>query len=843
MKKRSLTRLLSAFLASATILSAAPAVLAREYEDVNEEHFALNEIDMLSDIGVIRGTSENEFSPNENVTREQMALLLFRLMLNKSDGGHVNTSPFRDLYDETYHGAISWANASGYILGTSPETFEPLEGITLQDAMTMLVRALGQASPSMNNGYPWTYIDAAIKLGLDRGLEHIPYSETLTRAETAVILYNALTAEYLVPKTLSNGLTVYESSTIIEKVFGYEMDEAMLVATNNYSLTGSTVVKDNFVTLHYVDDTNTQRSMTVNFEQMDLKGDADDYLGQTVKVIYSVQSGSRLIDVLSAVRISEIESYTNATVNTKNGYVTIGGTNYAVVENYSDALATNSNELLVFAYENDKSLSQITTLEALNNRLGLYQLDLIFYGNSDTASIALLRNYQAGELKVDGNGKINIAGNLKAEELTGGYTNKPSAQNGEYVLYYFNSQTKELIIHDVLDIITGIVTRITGTSAKISGESFTLGNEKAGILPSAIAQQLTIGTKAQVAVYNGAVLAVIGETVTSSHSEYLVAMSAALPVFHNGEFRYVVTANIDGVNRNIYVNQANVEIGKVYRYIANGEQYTLIAPELDGENKIQTGINSFVQNAFGVSEIALIINSADKTTIAKDGHTFFTLNAGNAALTTSEGGSDLLKFVTDANTTIVTVNNGQIQFRTGSYNSGFSINDGSRVVAIFENEVGSVETLRYLYISDGSMSNYEVSAQTVRILALSGIVYEDDTTFMEYVVFNYHTGEVENRLTKVVGLTTGGLYALGTDGTIVDIESSVGTGTLTGYTESTVTVGEETYAITSATKVVTLDKDLNVVSKAVKDAYNMTVDFVANGNEISLILIHPAASN
>jgi len=843
MNKRSLKRLLSAFLASTAVLTTAPAVLAREYEDVKEEHFARNEIDMLSDIGVILGTSENEFSPEENVTREQMALLLFRLMLNKTDGGHVNTSPFRDLYDETYHGAISWANASGYILGTAPETFEPLEGITLQDAMTMLVRALGQASPSMNNGYPWTYIDAAIKLGLDHGLEHIPYSETLTRAETAVILYNALTAEYLVPKTLSNGLTVFETSTIIEKVFGYEMDEAMLVATNDYSLTGSTVVKDNYVTLHYVDDNNVQRSMTVNFDQLDLDGDADAYLGQTVKVIYSVQSGSRLIDVLSAVQISEVESYSNATVNSKNGYVTIGGTNYAIVEEYSDALATNNNELLVFAFENDKSLSQITTLDALNNRLGLYQLDLIFYGDSDTASIALLRNYQVGELKVDKNGKINLAGNLKVDELTGGYTNKPAAENGEYVLYYFNSQTKELIIHDVLDIISGIVTRITGTSAKISGESFTLGNSKAGILPNTIAQQLTIGTKAQVAVYNGAILSVIGETITSSHSEYLVAMSGALPVFHNGEFRYVVTANIDGVNRNIYVNNANVEIGKVYRYIANGEQYTLIAPELDGDNKIQTGINSFVQNAFGVSEIALIIDSADGTAIAKDGHTFFTLHAGSAALKTSEGGSDLLKFVTDANTTIVTVNNGQIQFRIGSYNSGFSVNDGSRVVAIFENEVGSVETLRYLYISDGSMSNYEVSAQTVRILALSGIVYEDDTTFMEYVVFNYNTGEVETRLTKVVGLTPGGVYALGTDGTIVDIEASVSEGILTGYTDSTVTIGEETYSITSATKVVTLDKDLNVVDKAVKDAYNMTVDFVANGNEISLILIHPAGSN
>ena len=173
MKNGSFKRLLSGVLTSALLITCVPAVFAREYQDVTESNPAKDEIDILSDIGVIVGTSENEFSPEANVTREQMALLLFRLMLNKADGGRVNTSPFKDLYDATYNGAISWANASGYILGTSSTTFEPTAGITLQDAMTMLVRALGQSSDSMNKGYPWTYIDAAIKLGLDRGLENL----------------------------------------------------------------------------------------------------------------------------------------------------------------------------------------------------------------------------------------------------------------------------------------------------------------------------------------------------------------------------------------------------------------------------------------------------------------------------------------------------------------------------------------------------------------------------------------------------------------------------------------------------------------------------------------------
>ena len=70
----------------------------------------------------------------------------------------------------------------------------------------------------MNENYPWSYINAGIKLGLDRGLENIAYDKTLTRAETAVILYNALTSEYLLGKTAPNGNVYYESTSIIEEI-------------------------------------------------------------------------------------------------------------------------------------------------------------------------------------------------------------------------------------------------------------------------------------------------------------------------------------------------------------------------------------------------------------------------------------------------------------------------------------------------------------------------------------------------------------------------------------------------------------------------------------------------
>ena len=231
-------------LAALLAVAAGAPIYAKNYDDVKDDHEAKTEISILSDIGVIKGTEEGKFSPEENVTREQMATLLFRLMLGRDDAGRTNTTKFKDLYEPYYNGAISWANSAGYILGTSETTFEPTEGITKQDAMTMLVRALGQSTDKMNEGYPWSYINAGVKLGLDKGLENIKYEEVLTRAETAIILFNALTSEYLIGRTTVNGNIYFESTSIIEEVFGYKMAEATLVSTNDYTIDSDTVIKN-----------------------------------------------------------------------------------------------------------------------------------------------------------------------------------------------------------------------------------------------------------------------------------------------------------------------------------------------------------------------------------------------------------------------------------------------------------------------------------------------------------------------------------------------------------------------------------------------------------------------
>ena len=553
-------KIMSTTLAAAMVAGCGTLTFAKNFDDVNKDHDAQTEISILTDIGVIKGTHENKFSPDENVSREQMATLLFRLMLGRDDAGRVNTTKFTDLYEPYYNGAVSWANAAGYILGTSETTFNPKGGISKQDAMAMLVRALGQDNEKMNEGYPWSYINAGIKLGLDRGLDGVAYDETLTRAETAVILYNALTAEYLISKNTQSGNVYYESTSVIEEVFGYSMAHAQLISTNDYTLEDNTVIKNGYVTLLCEKD-DKSFYMTVKADELDLDGAANEYLGQNFRVIYGEENDR--YTVLSAVPFTKTESFDTVKLNNDKNTVEIGGSHYTLVEEYSDELSTNNNELMLYAYDGDGELERIETNAELSDLLGFYRVTLMFDGGSETAKRGLIRVFEMDELAID-DGRVNIADNKKEEDLN--IRNEAEAEEGDYVLYYFNAKTMELEIAEILDIDSGTVKRITNSSAKIGDNTYDLGNAAAGISAESIRNKLSLGNTAAVVLYKDAIVAVIEGVTISDSSRYLTALSDAHRIYEDGSFRYVLTAFIDGEERNIYVKDGSAKEGKVYRY-------------------------------------------------------------------------------------------------------------------------------------------------------------------------------------------------------------------------------------------------------------------------------------
>lgn len=799
---------------------------AKSYDDVKNDAPFSEQIGILSDIGVVKGTSDKEFSPDAPVTREQMALLLFRLMIGKDSAGTLNTSPFTDLYDDTYSGAISWANASGYILGTSDVTFEPTAGITLQDAMTMLVRALGHSSLQMNSGYPWTFIDAAVKLGLDDGLEDLRYTKELTRAEVAALLYNALTADYMIPRTASNGMTFYEKTTIIERVFGYEIDESVIVATNDFALPGAeTVTKTGYVTVK-----NEKGFMTVKFQELGLNGTANENLGKNIRLVYKNDEKAKLVTVLGSTELGKIVSPDKITAGKDNTYIEIGGIKYQVVEKLSDKLATNANELLVYAYDNDGVLSQIKTNADLAALTGAFDAKLIFDDkDSETADRLIIKSYGFGQYKVNG-GKVNLAGNRKLTDIT---VNSPEKlSDGDYVLWYYNEANKTLDIAAILPVSeVGTVTRLTTTTATIGGVKYDLGNDKLGVSASDIRSQLTVGGKVRVVVYNNAVIAVDSASDTIySPSKYLVAESGTTAVFVNGKFGYVIEANIDGVKQDIFVTNKTVETGKVYRYTTDGAgNYTLIAATVSG-GVINSGNSEFVQSNKQNDEIAYIIDKADASSVIR-GNSHYTISAGNASAMTSTGMNEsAISFVTDKNSMIVVKNGSNYQVISGRTTASIKINDGASVTAVFSNEVGSVETLRYLYISDGSLGNVASTANSVKVLALAGRELIDGKVYTLYTALDFSTGKVETMMSLESDLTVGKNYLTRVDGLISADEAEVISGVVTGYTKTTITIGGETYTVDSSTVIAALKSDNTTEIVKLSDLYMKNVELtVSNG--------------
>ncbi len=804
---------------------------AKEYEDVTSETTYAEQIEILSDIGVIKGTGDTTFSPDEMVTREQMSLLLFRLMLGKDTAGRVNTSSFTDLTDDTYFGAISWANASGFIIGTGDNTFSPTAGITLQDAMTMLIRALGHGTAQMNAGYPWTYIDAAVKLGLDDGLESLSYTKELTRAEASAILYNALTAEYLIPKTASNGMTFFESTTIIERVFGYEIEESVLVATNDYALEGvATVTRDGYVTLHTDDG-----FITVKYSDLGLAGDADAHLGKNLKLVFKRDDKTKLITVLGASELSKTVAAETITVGDEDKYVEIGGVKYQVVKELSDHLATNENELLVYAYGSGDKLIQIETNAELSALLGAFDATLIFDDkDSETADRLIIKPYSYGKLQIT-SGKVNLAESMKEEDLT--IVNPGAAVSGDHVLYFFNKDNKTLEIAAKLTVTeSATVTRLTATTATIGSEKYTLGSEKLGIPASSLYEKLSVGDSVKVVVYGDMILAVeSAEVVANAPSKYLIAASSTTPVFSGGKFGYVMEAVIDGVTETLFVTNSSVTVGDVYRYVETSTGAHTLIPMSIADDTIASGEDKFVQSDDHNDEIAFHIAVTDSTEIVK-GSSYSTVVAGAAEAASSLGAKSEIKFVTDDSSVIIIKSDGKYTVIKGAPTSGITVSDGAALTAIFHNEIGSVETLRFMFISDGDAGHTDTTEAGVKILEKSGQELVDGKVYTLYTVLNFATGEVETMHSKSASLEVGKNYLTTVDGFISESETDVTSGVLTGYTGKTVTVGGDTYKLATGVKFSRLGADNTVTAATVKELLMSKVELVMKDGEVVSVI-------
>jgi hypothetical protein len=149
-------------------------------------------VDVLMALGVVNGYPDGEYKPERVVTRAEMAKLLVEALgYGQLASG---TAPYSDTAGHWAAGSIGLASGIGLVQGYPDGTFKPDASVSFDEAVTMILRALGYTDASLRGSWPTNYKIKAIDLGL--------YDDTTAqtgganRGNVAIMLFNALDLVY-----------------------------------------------------------------------------------------------------------------------------------------------------------------------------------------------------------------------------------------------------------------------------------------------------------------------------------------------------------------------------------------------------------------------------------------------------------------------------------------------------------------------------------------------------------------------------------------------------------------------------------------------------------------------
>ncbi len=190
-----------------------------------------DDILLLKDLGIMTGYEDGSFAPDSNITREEFVTLVIRLLRYEGCGSAV-TLTFKDA-DTWAKAYIKDAVALGLIEGYSAEAFRPEDNITVNQAIKIIVTALGYGERAAGSGgYPYGYNIIAAKNGITK---NVPVGEkAATRGNVASIIANSLdvvTSE--VTLGTDGSVTYTEGDRTLAEMLGLIKTEGILLAAGS----------------------------------------------------------------------------------------------------------------------------------------------------------------------------------------------------------------------------------------------------------------------------------------------------------------------------------------------------------------------------------------------------------------------------------------------------------------------------------------------------------------------------------------------------------------------------------------------------------------------------------
>ena len=188
--KRALSLLLSSTMVLGMLVMGSSAV---SYSDVTSKE-NVEAIEVLNTVGVMVGDQNGNFNPSAPVTREEMAVIMCRL-LDYTVSTYKGTTKFTDVSEW----ALPYVEAcytNGIIAGYSETQFGGKDTVTTGQAALMIMKALGYFQEAGDFGTDWLVetVKVGSQIQLFNGVVN-GANEALTRNDVAQLVLNALKAE------------------------------------------------------------------------------------------------------------------------------------------------------------------------------------------------------------------------------------------------------------------------------------------------------------------------------------------------------------------------------------------------------------------------------------------------------------------------------------------------------------------------------------------------------------------------------------------------------------------------------------------------------------------------
>jgi hypothetical protein len=177
-----------------------PDAAQKSFNDVPNNYWAYNEITDSADSGIVNGYTDGTFKPEQYITRKHSVMMIQRLF--KWDNLKSYISPYRDVEGDLNIPSLSIlaADHNDIVKGYKNNEFRPDNFMTRAQMALVLARALGiKQNYTINNPYPFQDVSSkdeyyhAIQFLTERNIitrqEKYRPNENITRAQFSAMLF------------------------------------------------------------------------------------------------------------------------------------------------------------------------------------------------------------------------------------------------------------------------------------------------------------------------------------------------------------------------------------------------------------------------------------------------------------------------------------------------------------------------------------------------------------------------------------------------------------------------------------------------------------------------------